>query len=119
MQTLLKYMLVLTLVSATSVASAHMMGNGTMGAGMGMMNEGQPSGPVTDSNQSQGKGAAAFQQVCSACHGLPDPRQHTASQWPRVVHRMEYHMSSYGMPLPDSETIQAINHYLESHADGQ
>ena len=107
----------LTLVSVTSVANAHMMGAGTMRAGMmGTMDEGQQSGPAADANQSQGKGAAAFQQVCSACHGLPDPRQHTAAQWPRVVHRMEYHMSSYGMRLPDSKTIQAINHYLESHA---
>ena len=115
MPTLLRYLLLLALASATPLANAHMVQR--MNAGMmGMMNEGQQSGPVADANPNQNQGAAAFQQVCSACHGLPDPRQHTAAQWPRVVHRMEYHMSSYGMRLPDAKTIQAINHYLESHA---
>jgi cytochrome c2 len=33
-----------------------------------------------------------FEQACSQCHALPDPRQHTAGEWPAVVRRMESNM---------------------------
>ncbi|MDH5535843.1 MAG: hypothetical protein OEZ08_09795 [Betaproteobacteria bacterium] len=31
--------------------------------------------------------------ACSQCHALPDPRRHTALEWPRVVNRMKGHMA--------------------------
>ena len=35
----------------------------------------------------------AFAIACSQCHALPDPRRHTAHEWPRVVERMKRHMA--------------------------
>lgn len=31
--------------------------------------------------------------ACSQCHALPDPRRHTAREWPAVVKRMQQHMA--------------------------
>ena len=31
--------------------------------------------------------------ACSQCHALPDPRRHTAKEWPVVVERMKGHMA--------------------------
>jgi cytochrome c5 len=36
--------------------------------------------------------AEAFRLACSQCHVLPDPRRHTAREWPAVVARMEQNM---------------------------
>ncbi len=29
-----------------------------------------------------------FQRKCTQCHALPDPKLHTASEWPNVIERM-------------------------------
>lgn len=34
-----------------------------------------------------------FSIACTQCHALPDPRQHTAREWPAVVERMKRHMA--------------------------
>ena len=34
----------------------------------------------------------AFRLACNQCHVLPDPRRHTAEEWPRVVARMALNM---------------------------
>jgi cytochrome c5 len=39
------------------------------------------------------RGGEAFGIACSQCHALPDPRRHTAREWPRVVERMKRHMT--------------------------
>lgn len=31
--------------------------------------------------------------ACTQCHSLPDPRRHTAREWPRIVERMKRHMA--------------------------
>ena len=33
-----------------------------------------------------------FAIACSQCHVLPDPKRHTAREWPRVVERMQHNM---------------------------
>ncbi len=35
----------------------------------------------------------SFKLACGQCHVLPDPRRHTASEWPAVVARMEQNMA--------------------------
>lgn len=35
----------------------------------------------------------SFDQACSQCHGLPDPRSHRAGEWPEIVARMERNMA--------------------------
>ena len=47
-----------------------------------------PSHPALSSEQGQ-----MFSIACSQCHALPDPRRHTAREWPGVVERMKRHMS--------------------------
>ena len=34
----------------------------------------------------------AFRLACSQCHVLPDPKRHTAEEWPKVVSRMQLNM---------------------------
>ncbi len=34
----------------------------------------------------------SFRLACQQCHTLPDPRRHTAAEWPAVVARMEKNM---------------------------
>lgn len=34
----------------------------------------------------------AFRLACSQCHVLPDPKRHTAAEWPKVVERMQLNM---------------------------
>ncbi len=34
-----------------------------------------------------------FAIACSQCHAIPDPRRHTAREWPAVVERMRGHMN--------------------------
>jgi hypothetical protein len=36
--------------------------------------------------------AEAFRLACGQCHVLPDPKRHTAAEWPAVVARMEQNM---------------------------
>jgi cytochrome c2 len=31
--------------------------------------------------------------ACTQCHALPDPRRHTAGEWPEVVRRMRGYMA--------------------------
>jgi len=35
----------------------------------------------------------SFRLACGQCHVLPDPRRHTAAEWPAVVARMEQNMA--------------------------
>ncbi|MBX9811637.1 MAG: hypothetical protein K2Y16_08515 [Burkholderiales bacterium] len=52
-----------------------------------------------------------FSIACSQCHALPDPRRHTAREWPRVVQRMKQHMSWANIVVGASElrTIPELN----------
>lgn len=34
----------------------------------------------------------AFRLACNQCHVLPDPKRHTAREWPKVVARMQLNM---------------------------
>lgn len=86
-------------------------------AGPGMMNAGRSSSsPTTGIPLGASKGEKEFHQVCSTCHETPDPRMYAPDQWPRVVGRMKYYMSSYGMTVPDPKTFRDIEQYLKSHA---
>ncbi len=52
------------------------------------------------------KNIEAFQYVwfCSTCHALPDPAQHSASEWKAVIERMErYRKEQDREPMTESE----------------
>lgn len=60
-----------------------------------------------------GPGREAFARTCSRCHELPDPRQHSGSDWIVVVRRMNGHMEQMlGQTLP-TDTRDQITNYLE------
>lgn len=66
-----------------------------------------------DLNAPDGK---AFHSTCTQCHALPDPKQHTAHEWPAVVVRMKKNMSIMGKDVPDETTTKEIIGFLQRHA---
>jgi hypothetical protein len=95
------------------------MGGGMMGGGM-MGGYGPRSG--YDASQRQGlpsldsPGGRLYARTCARCHVLPDPRQHTAKQWPDVVARMERYIAQARQPLPDKDEINGIETFLAQDA---
>jgi hypothetical protein len=67
----------------------------------------------TDLNTPAGK---SFEAICSQCHALPDPKQHTVDEWPGVVGRMAQNMKAMGKPLPDRATLEPVVEFLQTHA---
>jgi cytochrome c5 len=61
-------------------------------------------------------GERSFGRVCSQCHTLPNPKLHTASDWPRIVERMRENMFRMLKPVPDDVTTQAIVAFLSANA---
>jgi cytochrome c5 len=108
------------------------MGGMEMGGMMGMMNIAAPSAKEqgvivaymkAHSLKSIGpgmlpspgsKGAMLFAATCTQCHALPDPRQHSAQEWPGVVARMQRNMASMGKTVPDASTLRLITEFLEA-----
>jgi hypothetical protein len=64
-----------------------------------------------------------FSIACTQCHALPDPRQHSAREWPGVVERMKRHMTWANTVVgPDSlrttpvlDTTEIVR-FLQRHA---
>ena len=68
----------------------------------------------------------SFRVACGQCHALPDPRRHTAEQWPAVVERMQKNMEwmnrvvgSRPVPGEPQLKIEDINAFLMRHAKRQ
>ena len=67
--------------------------------------------------------ALSFKLACRQCHVLPDPRRHTAREWPAVVARMEKNMEWMNRvvgtkPVPGEPQlkIEEIVDFLVRHA---
>jgi hypothetical protein len=65
----------------------------------------------------------AFRLACNQCHVLPDPKRHTAREWPAVVARMQKNMEWMNRVVgskrdPDEPQlrIDEINAFLRRHA---
>jgi cytochrome c5 len=65
----------------------------------------------------------AFRVACNQCHVLPDPKRHTADEWPRVVARMQENMEwmnrvvgSKPVPGEPQLRLEEILAFLEKHA---
>ena len=65
----------------------------------------------------------AFRVACNQCHVLPDPKRHTAAEWPRVVARMQENMEwmnrvigSQPVPGEPQLRIEEINAFLAKYA---
>ncbi|MGD2135534.1 MAG: hypothetical protein PVF27_05205 [Gemmatimonadales bacterium] len=62
----------------------------------------------------EGPGRARFATVCSRCHDLPDPYQHTPDDWAAVVDRMALRAAQIlGEGLPAND-VTAIERYLRA-----
>lgn len=67
-----------------------------------------------------------FYLACSQCHAPPDPRRHTAREWPSVVDRMKSHMAwanvVVGTPelrtVPELKTEEIVR-LLQRYARGE
>jgi cytochrome c5 len=60
--------------------------------------------------------AALFARMCSRCHALPDPTQHTSAEWAAVVARMRQNMRTMGVREVTDEEAAAIIGYLQHAA---
>lgn len=65
-------------------------------------------------------GAIATQQYCTACHALPNPTMHSATDWPGVVRRMWLRMAQLGpdftVPVPEMGQRVVLLDYLTANA---
>ncbi|NKE70142.1 hypothetical protein [Candidatus Manganitrophus noduliformans] len=75
--------------------------------------KGLPPGLVPEPDS---PGAVLFQQTCGQCHTLPDPRQHTAPEWPGIVERMQSNMQVMGKRVITEREKVEITGYLSKHA---
>ena len=64
-----------------------------------------------------------FRLACRQCHVLPDPRRHTAKEWPKVVARMQENMAWMNRVVGSAPVagepqlrVEEINAFLARHA---
>jgi hypothetical protein len=60
--------------------------------------------------------AISFKNTCSQCHALPDPKLHTADEWPNVVKRMRTNMQNMGKGVVTDQEMKEIVSYLATHS---
>ena len=102
----------------------HGHGRGMMGGyGHGMMGGYGPGPGGTDIERLRRaypelntQAGRVFTRTCSQCHVLPDPRQHTAAQWPSVVARMQQYMRERNVPPPGEGDVKQIDSFLAQYA---
>jgi len=65
----------------------------------------------------------AFRLACNQCHVLPDPKRHTADEWPKVVARMQENMEWMNRVVGSQPVqgepqlrIEEINAFLRKYA---
>ena len=59
--------------------------------------------------------AQLYNKICSQCHSLSHPNQHTQSEWDETVKVMLRHMKNRGVAYNIDE-IQTIRDYLKRNA---
>jgi len=63
-----------------------------------------------------------FARACSQCHALPDPSQHTAEEWPKIVERMRDNLDWMNRvqsgvdPREPQLSVAEIVGFLQEHA---
>ena len=68
---------------------------------------------VSKANLPAGPGREAFTEMCSRCHALPDPRQHSPADWPAVVLRMGQRMDQMKVTRGPQGQTQEVLMYLQ------
>lgn len=68
----------------------------------------------------ESQGAQNVGEFCTACHALPSPPTHSATDWPSVVRRMWLRMEeiddSFGVPVPTGPQRLVMMEYLIENA---
>jgi cytochrome c5 len=64
----------------------------------------------------ESRGAAFFKEFCSQCHAPPDPKLHTADEWPAVVEKMRGYMRAMDKKVITGDEEKEIWGYLQHHA---
>ena len=68
----------------------------------------------------ESEGARHIATFCAACHNLPSPMIHSATDWPGVIRRMWLRMDrlppSFGVKVPTMQQRQGMLNYLIANA---
>ena len=74
--------------------------------------------PLTASDypESNTEPAKLYIAKCGECHAAPLPKIHTVKQWPGVVQRMQFRMTSKAMRELNKHEFNMIVEYLQKHA---
>lgn len=67
---------------------------------------------VSGATLPEGPGQETFSMVCSRCHALPHPRDHSPQDWPAVVTRQFENMDRMNVTRPTAEETEQILGYL-------
>lgn len=73
-----------------------------------------PTGRADDLQQTEG--GRLFGSVCSRCHALPYPGQHTAREWPSVMERMRRYISEADQDQPPEKDWEQIVNFLKRNS---
>lgn len=71
---------------------------------------------ASDYPESGSEQAVLYLTKCGECHAAPLPKIHAAEEWPGVVQRMQFRMTSKAMPALNKQDIASIVDYLQRHA---
>lgn len=79
-----------------------------------------PGTTPADLPDADSQGAQLIVQYCTACHGLPSPGTHSATDWPRYIRRMWVRVEGlperFGVPVPSRGERQVMLEYLIANA---
>jgi len=115
----------LPIVGTVALIAAGFLFMSTMDDGPGpprkraMMPTGFHAGMLTDASSPD---AILFIRICTQCHDLPDPKLHTAEEWPMVVSQMADRarrarfFSGKRFIAPSKESVNQISAYLSQQA---
>lgn len=89
----------------------------------GMMGGMPPAIGPAELPEPTSSGAKLVTQYCIQCHGLPSPKQHSASGWPPTIARMNMRMqwmsrnnSPMNIKAPKDDELRTLTAYLQKHA---
>lgn len=75
---------------------------------------------LADLPEADSPGAGHLAQYCTACHALPHPQSHSATDWPSVVRRMWLRMDridpAFNVPIPNGAERLVMAEYLVENA---
>lgn len=105
------FLIVAGLVLIGAIVAAVMLGGGP-----------PPSVPIRSIDpallpEPESPGAQVLRTQCAQCHAVPDPKAHTAAEWPAVVRRMVAHTNArLRVQRLDGASLEAVDAYLKTHA---